>query len=69
MSSRTPRPPSRAAASSCSTDDAAVVLREGQVLPAPGAAVTTDVERFEAVGDSDLYGGELLPDARTLTAG
>ncbi len=39
----------------------AVVLREGEVALAPGATVETDVERFEATGDSDLYGGELLP--------
>ncbi|HVO54611.1 MAG TPA: BTAD domain-containing putative transcriptional regulator [Solirubrobacterales bacterium] len=42
----------------------AVVLREGEVQLAPGAAVETDVERFEASGDPDLYGGELLPGDR-----
>lgn len=41
----------------------AVVLRQGLVLLAPEAAVTTDVERFEA-GDADAYAGELLPDDR-----
>ncbi|HWC26268.1 MAG TPA: BTAD domain-containing putative transcriptional regulator [Solirubrobacteraceae bacterium] len=42
----------------------AVVLREGQVMLAPEARVETDVERFEARGDPDLYAGELLPDDR-----
>lgn len=42
-------------------DRAAVVLRGGVVELAPGADVTTDVERFER-GDDSAYGGELLPD-------
>jgi len=41
----------------------AVVLRAGMVELAPGGAVRTDVERFEA-GDDDAYRGELLPDDR-----
>jgi DNA-binding SARP family transcriptional activator len=45
-------------------DTGAVVLREGQVMLAPGARVETDVERFEASRDPGLYGGELLPDDR-----
>ena len=45
-------------------DPEAVVLRGGQVMLAPGALVETDVARFEATGDPDLYGGELLPDDR-----
>jgi DNA-binding SARP family transcriptional activator len=46
-------------------DDAgAVVLREGQVVLAPDAWIETDVERFEATGDPELYGGELLPEDR-----
>ncbi|HEV2784847.1 MAG TPA: BTAD domain-containing putative transcriptional regulator, partial [Solirubrobacteraceae bacterium] len=43
---------------------AALVLREGRVLLAPEARVQTDVERFEASGEPDLYAGELLPDDR-----
>lgn len=39
-----------------------VVLRGGLVTLAPGAQVETDVERFEATSDPDLYLGELLPD-------
>jgi DNA-binding SARP family transcriptional activator/tetratricopeptide (TPR) repeat protein len=39
-----------------------VVLRGGLVLLAPDAQVETDVERFEASSDPDLYPGELLPD-------
>src|SRR5919199_3714452 len=39
----------------------AIVLRSGMVELAPGAEVTTDVERFER-GDDSAYGGELLPD-------
>ncbi|HET7444588.1 MAG TPA: hypothetical protein VFJ57_08020 [Solirubrobacterales bacterium] len=42
----------------------AVVLRDGGVQLAPAAAVETDVERFEASGDPDLYGGDLLPGDR-----
>jgi DNA-binding SARP family transcriptional activator/tetratricopeptide (TPR) repeat protein len=45
----------------------AVVLREGEVALAPGAAVETDVERFEASADPDLYSGELLPSDRYAT--
>jgi DNA-binding SARP family transcriptional activator len=41
-----------------------LVLREGEVLLAPEVEVETDVERFEAGGDPDLYGGELLPGDR-----
>lgn len=41
----------------------AVVLRRGLVELAPGAAITTDVERFED-GDDGAYGGELLPEDR-----
>lgn len=44
------------------TDGGAVVLREGQVMLAPDAQIQTDTERFEAVGDPDLYRGELLPE-------
>jgi DNA-binding SARP family transcriptional activator len=39
-----------------------VVLRGGLVMLAPDALVETDVERFEASSDPDLYLGELLPD-------
>ena len=40
-----------------------VVLREALVLLAPEARVVeTDVERFEATSDPELYRGELLPD-------
>jgi DNA-binding SARP family transcriptional activator len=39
-----------------------VVLRGGLVMLAPEARVETDVERFEASYDPDLYLGELLPD-------
>src|SRR4051794_14110510 len=39
----------------------AVVLRGGVVELAPGAEVTSDVERFER-GEDSAYGGELLPD-------
>jgi DNA-binding SARP family transcriptional activator/tetratricopeptide (TPR) repeat protein len=39
----------------------AIVMRSGVVELAPGAEVTTDVERFEA-GDLDVYRGDLLPD-------
>jgi len=42
-------------------DRGAVVLRGGVVELAPGAEVSTDVERFER-GDDSAYGGELLPD-------
>src|SRR4051812_10260076 len=44
-------------------DRGAVVLRGGVVQLAPGADVTTAVERFER-GDDSAYGGELLPDER-----
>jgi DNA-binding SARP family transcriptional activator len=44
------------------SDESAVVLREGQVMLAPEALVQTDVDRFEATDDPDLYGGPLLPD-------
>ncbi|HEU4977011.1 MAG TPA: AAA family ATPase [Baekduia sp.] len=44
----------------------AIVLRRGAVELAPGATVTTDVERFEA-GDDAAYAGELLPDDRYET--
>jgi DNA-binding SARP family transcriptional activator len=44
-------------------DRGAVRLRGGIVELAPGADVTTDVERFER-GDDSAYGGELLPDDR-----
>jgi DNA-binding SARP family transcriptional activator len=43
-------------------DRGGVVLRDGQVMLAPGAHVVTDVELFERSGDADLYTGELLPD-------
>jgi DNA-binding SARP family transcriptional activator len=39
-----------------------VVLRGGLVMLAPEARVATDVERFEASSDPELYPGELLPD-------
>jgi DNA-binding SARP family transcriptional activator len=39
-----------------------VVLRDGLVMLAPDARLETDVERFEAAADPDLYTGELLPD-------
>jgi DNA-binding SARP family transcriptional activator len=39
-----------------------VVLRGGLVMLAPEARVETDVERFEASSDPELYPGELLPD-------
>ena len=42
-------------------DAGAIVLRGGFVALAPGADVTTDVERFEN-GDVDAYRGDLLPD-------
>ncbi|MGH2955926.1 MAG: BTAD domain-containing putative transcriptional regulator [Solirubrobacterales bacterium] len=42
----------------------AVVLREGQVMLAPDAQIETDVDRFEATGEPELYRGELLPDDR-----
>ena len=42
----------------------ALVLREGQVMLAPDARVETDVERFEASDEPELYAGELLPDDR-----
>lgn len=45
-------------------DAKAVVLREGQVILAPDARIETDVERFEATGDPELYRGELLPEDR-----
>ena len=45
-------------------DTGAVVLREGKVALAPEARVETDVERFEATGDPELYGGDLLSDDR-----
>jgi DNA-binding SARP family transcriptional activator len=41
-----------------------IVLREGRVMLAPGAVIETDVERFEASGEPELYRGELLPDDR-----
>jgi DNA-binding SARP family transcriptional activator len=41
-----------------------VVLRGGLVVLAPDARVETDVERFEASFDPDVYLGELLPDDR-----
>ena len=43
-------------------DAGGVVLRNGLVLLAPDARVGTDVERFEASADPELYSGELLPD-------
>lgn len=43
-------------------DLGSVVLRNGQVMLAPEARVETDVERFEASSDLELYVGELLPD-------
>jgi DNA-binding SARP family transcriptional activator len=42
----------------------AVVLREGHVILAPDARIETDVERFEATRDLELYRGELLPEDR-----
>jgi DNA-binding SARP family transcriptional activator/tetratricopeptide (TPR) repeat protein len=42
-------------------DRSAVVLRAGRVELAPGAEVSTDVERFET-GDENVDDGELLPD-------
>jgi DNA-binding SARP family transcriptional activator/tetratricopeptide (TPR) repeat protein len=45
-------------------DKRAVVLQAGLVMLAPEAEVETDVERFEAAADPELYGGELLPDDR-----
>jgi DNA-binding SARP family transcriptional activator len=50
-------------------DRGAVVLRGGVVEFAPGAEVSTDVERFER-GEDSAYGGELLlrgaePDRRS----
>jgi DNA-binding SARP family transcriptional activator len=39
-----------------------VALRGGLVLLAPDASVETDIERFEASSDPELYAGELLPD-------
>jgi DNA-binding SARP family transcriptional activator len=45
-------------------DPGAVVLRGGVVALAPEARVETDVARFEATGDPDLYAGDLLPDDR-----
>lgn len=45
-------------------DAEAVVLRKGQVMLAPQARIETDVERFEASGDPELYRGELLPEDR-----
>ena len=44
--------------------NAAVVLREGQVLLAPAARVETDVEVFEQTHDPDRYHGDLLPEDR-----
>src|SRR3954447_23809737 len=44
-------------------DRSAVVLRAGQVQLAPGAEVTTDVERLDA-GDAAVLADELLPDDR-----
>jgi DNA-binding SARP family transcriptional activator len=41
-----------------------VVLQGGLVLLAPEVQVGTDVERFEASSDMELYSGELLPDDR-----
>ncbi len=38
-----------------------VVLRGGLVMLAPEARVETDVERFEASSDPELYDGDLLP--------
>jgi DNA-binding SARP family transcriptional activator len=46
------------------SDAGALVLREGQVMLAPDAQVETVVARFEATGDLELYGGELLPQDR-----
>jgi len=43
-------------------DAGGLVLRAGLVLLAPEARVETDVERFEASADVELYAGELLPD-------
>jgi DNA-binding SARP family transcriptional activator len=43
-------------------DPGGVVLRGGLVLLAPEARVVTDVERFEASSDPELYPGDLLPD-------
>jgi DNA-binding SARP family transcriptional activator len=48
-------------------DAGAVVLREGQVMLAPAAEVETDVDRFEATGDLELYRGDLLQDDRYAT--
>ena len=45
-------------------DPGGVVLRGGSVMLAPEARVETDVERFEASSDPELYRGELLPDDR-----
>ena len=45
-------------------DPEAVVLRGGQVMLAPGARVESDLAGFEATGDPDRYGGDLLPDDR-----
>ncbi|MCA1679989.1 MAG: bacterial transcriptional activator domain-containing protein, partial [Actinobacteria bacterium] len=45
-------------------DPGAVVLREAQVMLAPDAEVETDLRRFEATGDLELYRGELLPEDR-----
>ena len=42
----------------------AVAVQGGRVSLAPGAVVTTDVERFEAENDPALYSGELLPEDR-----
>ena len=42
-------------------DRGAIVLRGGVVELAPGAEVSTDVERFER-GDAAAYRGDLLPD-------
>ena len=42
----------------------AVVVHAGRIALAPGAVVTTDVERFEAENDPALYGGQLLPEDR-----
>jgi len=43
-------------------DAGGLVLRAGLVMLAPQATVETDVERFEASADVELYTGELLPD-------
>jgi DNA-binding SARP family transcriptional activator len=43
-------------------DPGGVVLQGGLVMLAPEAGIETDVERFEASSDLELYAGDLLPD-------